>query len=412
VTEERTDRKAADERSASPSIPGAAAPPAGPQRVFLFEGLRGLLAWWVVGDHLLRTAGYLDTRTLPPFLAWVRRGDLPVDVFILLSGFVIAHALGTRREGYAPFLARRAFRLWPVLAVCFAAAVLLRPAHLDAMAAVSWSGDGKWSALIARMAAESDAILERITAHGTMLHGLLPKSVLPDAAVSFLGPSWSISLEWQFYLAAPLVFLLLRRSVAGFVLLLAVAASCVFLTPHLRAFENPTPSFLPLRFPWFLAGMLSWMLHDRLVSRQVRTGRGVVFAGAVAALAALVALRSVPATIWAVAFAAVLLVGTGIKGRAGRIAGALDRIVSAKPLRRLGDLSYATYLVHAPVLAALQIALVRIAPDLDRAGTAWLLLATAPPLTYVLSALLHRFVETPGIDAGRRVAERLAATRA
>ena len=35
-----------------------------------------------------------------------------------------------------------------------------------------------------------------------MTHGLFPKAVLPDVWVSFLGATWSLSTEWQFYVLA------------------------------------------------------------------------------------------------------------------------------------------------------------------------------------------------------------------
>lgn len=38
-----------------------------------------------------------------------------------------------------------------------------------------------------------------------MFHGAVPEVLVKDAPGAFLEPAWSISLEWQFYLVAPLL---------------------------------------------------------------------------------------------------------------------------------------------------------------------------------------------------------------
>jgi peptidoglycan/LPS O-acetylase OafA/YrhL len=39
-----------------------------------------------------------------------------------------------------------------------------------------------------------------------MLHGAVPDVLVRNAPSAFLIPAWSVSLEWQFYLVAPLVY--------------------------------------------------------------------------------------------------------------------------------------------------------------------------------------------------------------
>src|SRR5436190_20060712 len=82
-----------------------------------FDGLRGLLALWVFATHVIELGPY-------PGAASPIRAYLAVDIFIILSGFVIFHLLSTG-ENYWTFITRRWFRLFPVFAVCFLIALAL-----------------------------------------------------------------------------------------------------------------------------------------------------------------------------------------------------------------------------------------------------------------------------------------------
>ncbi|MBC8038204.1 MAG: acyltransferase family protein, partial [Rhizobiales bacterium] len=84
-------------------------------RIHEFEALRGALAAWVVIGHVFKHSGYAPDALYPfPLL-----GDpgMPVDVFIILSGFVIFSLLDHKHEGYWPFITRRFFRLFPLFLV-------------------------------------------------------------------------------------------------------------------------------------------------------------------------------------------------------------------------------------------------------------------------------------------------------
>lgn len=95
------------------------------ERNYLFDGLRGTAALLVVGMHAApRTEAN-----------WVPGGNLAVDFFFLLSGFVIAHAYERKLLAgmtLASFAALRIARLYPVYAmgVALGIAGLLRD-HFD-----------------------------------------------------------------------------------------------------------------------------------------------------------------------------------------------------------------------------------------------------------------------------------------
>ena len=81
------------------------------------EGVRGLMCLWVILSHTVTMAGihvYKNTG-IGKLLA---NGGIAVDVFVILSGFVICLILNKKKEAYAPYLARRALRIFPIYLLC------------------------------------------------------------------------------------------------------------------------------------------------------------------------------------------------------------------------------------------------------------------------------------------------------
>ena len=75
------------------------------KRYEALNGMRGVAAICVM---LMHASEYLQHDLLP-------QASLAVDFFFVLSGFVIAHAYGTRRHGiFAEFMSRRMVRLYPL----------------------------------------------------------------------------------------------------------------------------------------------------------------------------------------------------------------------------------------------------------------------------------------------------------
>ena len=96
-----------------------------------------------------------------------------------------------------------------------------------------------------------------------MLHGLVPHSLLPDATGAFLGPGWSVSTEWQFYLVAPLA-VALCRSAAGWRVLGCLSVLVCFVGFNYLGFasslRNDTASMLGFKAHYFfIGGVLYWL---------------------------------------------------------------------------------------------------------------------------------------------------------
>ena len=172
------------------------------RRVACLDGLRGLAALWVLFGHLVILTGFR--------LPVLSKPDLGVDLFILLSGFLMVFQYRLRADvedwrapgTWAAFWTRRFFRLAPLFYVALAVALLAGPALYADRVAI----DGFLGEPLQPRERFADASLANIAAHLSFVFGLLP-----DYAFRTPLPDWSLGLEMQFYAAFPFLVLLARR---------------------------------------------------------------------------------------------------------------------------------------------------------------------------------------------------------
>ncbi|MBM6405969.1 acyltransferase [Phycicoccus sp. CSK15P-2] len=146
------------------------------------DGLRGFAALAVSSSHL---AVYFGLLPFPPL------GAIGVLVFFVLSGYLIAticwRSAPTARS-YALFLRRRVVRLTPVV---------LALVLVGGPALVLWGGLDP-----GEVVRDGAATLFQVTA--------LTALVVDDQVAAF-NPTWSLTVEWVFYLVFPVVLIGLRR---------------------------------------------------------------------------------------------------------------------------------------------------------------------------------------------------------
>ena len=94
--------------------------------LFELDVVRGFMSWWVVVGHVLAFAGFQENN-VPSVTALVMHGAYAVNVFMMMSGFVIAKLLTDKNEPYHVFITRRLLRIYPVFFVALAVAILARP---------------------------------------------------------------------------------------------------------------------------------------------------------------------------------------------------------------------------------------------------------------------------------------------
>lgn len=365
------------------------------------ESLRGLLALWVLVAHV--AARVISEGSILRFHARAPLEPLlPVYVFMALSGFVIFHLLERQRERYGAFLLRRFFRLAPLYFVVLLVAAWMQPFELRTLDNLFWRNAHIYDAIKIHHEALT-LFWAHLWPHLLLLQGLVPDTLLPDANFTFLNQGWSISLEWQFYLLAPLAFwLAARRRYLGLGLLAAALAG-LSLTGY------PSVGFLPNQFVWFALGIASFYVwrHGHWFARLDPRTHDLLLP-ALGVLLFLLLHDPWPVLVWLLVLDVILAERAGLETK---ITLALRRVLELPLLQWLGRISYSIYLVHIGVLYVVLRAITRFDEHLG----GWKVLALALPatllLTLLVSALTYRWIEVPGMSLGRALGKRFTAPR-
>ncbi|MGY1682411.1 acyltransferase family protein [Geodermatophilus sp. SYSU D01176] len=270
--------------SAAPSAPAARpsstdAPRRSRSEIRALTGLRIVAAVWVVLFHFEgQLMPYVDQ--LPGSHAVISAGWIGVELFFVLSGFVIARSYleecGRRwsTAGAARFVANRFARVWPAwMAVTVAACAWL-------LAAPRLGLDPH--VVSTHPPLDLTVLLRQVTM--TQMWG---ESSLVD--VSWVPPGWSISAEWLAYLTFPLLALAMRpmlRVHPALALVLATAAmSPLALTSFLHGTDDIEMNWVLRIACSFVAGILASCAVTQLegTQRGERWGQRLTTAGLVAA---------------------------------------------------------------------------------------------------------------------------------
>ena len=275
-------------------------------------------------------------------------GYVGVDVFFVISGFVITGVLLREREGtggtsFATFYARRIRRILPAASLVIVATALASFALLGFVTGDTTAAAGRWAAVFLANF--------HFTSMGTdYLASLRPPSALQNF--------WSLAVEEQFYVVYPMVFFLVVRAKGTKVprrellVMLAVLMAASFWWSIAQTASNPTAAyFSPLTRAWELglgasiAVASPWLAQvpGRIAASMTWVGVGLIlFAGW-----NFTAAMAYPG--WRVA---VPVVGSALVIAGGTVphAKGAGLILALRPLVWIGVLSYALYLWHWPIL--------------------------------------------------------------
>lgn len=357
-------------------------------RIDCLDGLRGLASLWVMIGHALLLTGWR--------LPVLSEPDLGVDLFIILSGFLMVfhYQLRAAREPWEQpstwrsFWIRRYFRIAPLYYLLLAVALILGPWLYESRMVID--------AFLGRIPQAPYRFLDHSLTNGLMhisfLFGLSPayayRTPLPD---------WSIGLEMQFYAAFPFIMLLLKKT--GWLkgaLLTALFAAAIWSLLTLSGVRFPMPAFLPLKMHMFLCGMmLALALHA--------DGAKAVLHGMAAAALALLPIGGDMTTakmlmrVLLVAIFFALLYHRLFGARLGTRLQSLSSILGNRFFHWLGELSFGAYLWHLIFLQPIAAYLIgafgeTLTPPVRFMAVSVLLI----PLVYLAACMTFLAVEKPG----------------
>ncbi len=286
----------------------------------------------------LRTIAVLSVFLFHLGVIGVDGGFVGVDIFFVISGYLITNILKTSSEKgtlkLSAFYARRARRLFPafitVLLACLAAGLLLlSPARLSELARSA-----------------NYALFSISNLYFYLNSGYFDL----DSKYQILLHTWSLAVEEQFYLVWPvLIWLIVKRvpaklQLAGICAVTVIGAvACVLVTR-----SNPDLAFymMPFRVGEFgIGALLCWLHrppgHGKLSELANVAGLALIFA-------------SIVFINEGIAFpgAVVLLpcIGTALVIRYGAVSYTGSRIVGGAAMAYIGRISYSLYLIHWPLI--------------------------------------------------------------
>lgn len=335
------------------------------------DGLRALAVLAVLGYH----AGV-------PALAG---GYVGVDVFFVISGFLITGLLvaeldRTGRISLGGFYARRVRRLLPaavtvLLAVAIASAVLLPPVQ------------------------RADVAGQVASAGFYVINWALAIQTVDYFAGETVNPVqhfWSLAVEEQFYLFWPALLLLVayvtwrlgsahrRRALVAAIGAVAIASFGYNLYLSYRGEADAYFSTLTRVWELAVGGGLALALH-RLPAIRVLVARGLGLLGLALICWAVVSFgddTSFPGLAALLpTFGAAALIVAGAYDSGG-----VSRVLTLRPVRHIGHVSYSWYLWHWPVLVFVAAVVGELSPQVGVGVAA---------LSYLPAVLSYRFVEQP-----------------
>ena len=368
-----------------------------PSHVGGIDGLRGLAAFSIAIFHIFTGAG------MPEFRPWghvnllrpMHDGWAAVNFFLVLSGFCLFWPYArqaSRQCHYKGYLLNRIRRIVPA----YYASLLIVPALYFGM---HWFGINRGDS-----SETPNGWLDAVA------HLLLMHSLIPDTFYSWNHVSWSLGLEWTWYLAFPLALWLFRRVGAGRGLLILIgitlAYRCGLYVIAGPAGGNANSGYtmwmrvlLPGRLAEFGVGMYvaaqlaknyrgnadpftGWLLGRPLVALGLCL-TGMLAAHLLLPLDTYLPFRDMT---YGLAFA-FLLVAVADPCR-----GFIQRAFSGRLLDGLGQCSYSLFLLHMPIANGVT-GFFRL-HGIDGPKN-FLFSLIALPLMVLVARLSYRFIEAP-----------------
>ena len=358
------------------------------------SGLRIVAAVWVVLFHFRPWLEVAAPGFRSAFAPVLNCGAQGVDLFFILSGFVLTwNYLDRMGESFSTratlhFLWLRLARVWPVYLVTL---------HLAAA----------WIIFTLYVGHEPSKVADQLNAVSYVRQVLLVQLWFQPFfdGSSWDGPAWSISAEWLAYLLFGLlvlvIFRIARATRARGLLWLAFAASLPPALLLLATGQFYTPwSWLPRIVMQFTAGALACAAVRKLqLSDRARRGAGylsVVLGVAIVGILYILDAHPLAKVYDSSGLVDVLFVPLVVTLAIG--IGSLPRLLSTRVMVYLGHISFSLYMVHELVHTAWNWITAQFEIVLTPSWSAKLTVVGVLAVAVAGAALLYHFVEEPARD--------------
>jgi peptidoglycan/LPS O-acetylase OafA/YrhL len=322
-------------------------------------GLRGFAALWVVAFHSFEHSGFYG-----PLDYIAAAGYLGVDVFFVLSGFVLALKYADSPMSYNDFLLKRFARIYPaylfVLVMMCGLVILQKSGNLEIV-----EKDYTFAGLIASL--------------------LMIQAWIPHLQFSWNLPSWSVSAEWSAYLAFPILVAAVKkiRHEREVVLLILVCFSALYIIRAVITGYFDVVSVAARLFAEFVGGVLAY----QLLSIGVRPRRADLMAGI--CLIGLFVGGNLIQVYFGASADIFPIASVGLVYWLASAEGPVSRFFGSPIMVYLGRVSYALYLTHWTWLVLSESLNLRIP------GARWPFRIAAIAGAVASASLIYRYVEEP-----------------
>ncbi|NJB85022.1 peptidoglycan/LPS O-acetylase OafA/YrhL [Lewinella marina] len=328
------------------------------------DGLRALAVVAVILFHL----GFLPN------------GYLGVDVFFVISGYLITSIVYGRSEkgkfSIIDFYERRIRRIIPLLLVVSTIAFLL--------------------GLVYMLPDDLENLCQSVVASNVSANNILMYLTSADywAVKNDYKPlmhTWSLGIEEQFYLVYPFLFYVLSGPRLKYIKHVLIALTAVSLIAFLlQDSVAATFYFIQYRFFELAIGGLGAILFSKVVIERYQQGRMLLY-GLLAALALILFLPIVPTNELRVLLTTMITVGILIVGKQYFEGDRLYAALMANPVAAfIGSISFSLYMWHQLIFAFARYAF------LEEITPGWAVALTG--LTLVMSVITYYGIENPFRD--------------
>jgi len=298
-------------------------------RILVLDGLRGLAILLVFLFH-----GYYIGVENYPFgdlykdNILVKYGDLGVQLFFLISGFVILMSM-EKTPNFIKFIKNRWIRLFPSMLIC--SVIIFTTARFFYERPLGIPG---WKSLLPGILFVDEGLLERIF-----------KTDFPVLESSF----WSLYIEVKFYAIFGVLYYMLNRNLAllGIFIIYLVAVSYQILEFHhllpsgLLQFKAYIGNFV--YFGWFVSGALIYIYYKDRDKRYL-------YAFIVATVCAMFYMYRLQDSVRNVYLVILILIFVG-----ALFWKPMEKFFSMRLFTFIGFISYPVYLLHENIMVSLMV---------------------------------------------------------